>query len=130
MTDEELGRALLDRYRASGHQFCSVGKAARELVEEERPKMMIEGMSQNDIQDAMTAAIVKNSHSRPDSFECARIAHRLATTPRPVPDPDAEAKRWLKIAFPGHSGWEFAEVCVQEAMRRIAAAKGKNDDAG
>jgi hypothetical protein len=108
--------------------------------------------SQNDIQDAMVAEIVKHRHSGPDSFHCARVAHammqriggraemmiadmdmqaitvemanewgdtteeerevirlcarvshRLATTPRTVDDPDKKAKRLA---------WEFHKAAL------------------
>lgn len=58
-----------------------------------RQRMMIEGMAVSEI-----VAKMREGDPNETFAHCARVAHRLATTPAPEVDPDAEAKR-LAFAY-------------------------------
>lgn len=91
-----------------------------------RQKMQIEGMTVDQIQQAMLKAGA-NRNSR----DYAKTAHRLANTPaEPAPDPDAGAKQlaatWQAAAkIPLSNPWDKMKEDQRNGWRAVAAAQKK-----
>lgn len=97
-TREELCRWIAKQYYGQLVQpdrIDMILAVLQQFAAPDRPKMMIEGMTVDDIRDEIRRDSEWQSVGESTSYVAARVAHRLANTPAPVVDEDAEAKRCL-----------------------------------
>jgi hypothetical protein len=122
-------------------EMDSILAAIQHFAAPDRPKTRIEGMTETEI-----AQYIASAHRPMDMIGCtyppetresfanhaARVAHRLANTPAPVVDEDAEAKRLHALAKRAAvaEGWpgEVNEWCdlhegVRAGWRAVAREK-------
>jgi hypothetical protein len=121
-------------------ELAKIGRAAVEAVNEARPapqrvKMMIDEMTEDDIRNCMASEpslSVYPSPLEPDIIRHARVANRLATTPKPpAVDPDERAKEmyaWFISKCGGGNflpSWEEISEPERVGWRAVAAMEGK-----
>ena len=120
-----------DAMRRDNAYYAKLGAAAREAVGE-RPRMMIEGMTVDEISKKMI--LEPAEHDKETIYtRLARVAHRLANTPAPVVDPDALAKdvwrTWSttirKLQSPESCDTEVKFGTIPEAMKEACRAVAK-----
>ena len=143
--DEEIGQKIYEFINgdviphnlpnAQGY-FMSIGAFTREMVGE-RPRMVIERMTVDEIQIEMQKITEDNNYLHPETYlkAIAINIHRLANTPVPVVDPDALAKKiawihastsritngqndangyWLTFSERDQVGWRAVAKLVEE----------------
>lgn len=92
-------------------------------------RMCIEGMSRQEIETEMYLSM-EEKRKRMEGViyvqECARVAHRLATTPAPEVDPDAGALAWLQTPAGAKAAWARLTSDQKAQVRAFAAMEKGN----
>lgn len=142
-TREEVEAYLTKRdgYVPSMERVASHLAALSHFAPPARLRMMADGMEVDDIAAWMKARMKEAGHFGALTFlDAARMAHRLATTPAPEVDPDAEAKRlaWAHkcASFPAASDddrtsddwWPTLSERDKAGWRAVAAMKEKGGE--
>lgn len=118
ITDFFMRRGWLGRLTDS--EVNDILAALSHFAPPARPRMMIEGMTASEI-----AAKMREGDPNETFWHCARVAHRLATTPAPEVDPDAEAKKylgmWIRACHPNDAERSDEQIWNRYHQMRDAA---------